>query len=548
MGILASSWTDEQSSAFLYRAISINTLENALAIVFTQYAVSEWIWFGGNEAKRPPHRAPAYLVSQIPFWYLWSTLWDTGTTFQTGVTPSLANQIALPIVATLGGVLLNLAFYKVWTVVFPQTQDGEKDVQATSAPDEIEETAKEDVEALIVPAATATAEQASKPSKPKILYINNTKIFLTCMVILFHVVLDFVGANPVYKVFGDVFSNSWVLTFILYFSNTNQSYFMALFFFFSGYFVPRSLDKKGTYVFLVERGKRIGLPFVLYSLVIGIGAQALSWALLVRPQGGSFTNPIYAPDITWFLQQLLLFNIIYVIVCGKGWSPKVPCPSMLGFLGVAIVGGLVGSVLSLLFPPGFALLEVPFATEQIFIYTVFFFGGAAAERNNWMEDLKATSRVAIYLGAILSWILLFPVKTVVTRFTVVPAWVETVWRAFFHGGICPVFFGLAVTIFFMDFVNKKYFFTDFFAKSMYTAYIFQRIPIAIGMKLWVIIMQTTGYITDENPGPFLEPGSYYIQQEYAVFLGCLFLSIFSMVVVWPMAYGIRSIPGFSNVL
>jgi len=546
MGILASSWTLEQFEAFFYKATSINSLWAAFAIVFTQYAVSEWIWFGGNEAKRPPHRAPAYLVSQIPFWYLWSTLWDAGTTLQTGVTPSLANQIALPIVATLGGVILNLAFYKVWTVAFPQTQDGKKDDQATSALDEIEETAQDDAKALIVPAASA--EQASKPSKPKILYINNTKIFLTCMVILFHAVLDFTGANPVYKVFGDVLSNGWVVTFVKYFSDTNQSYFMALFFFFSGYFVPRSLDKKGTYVFLVERGKRIGLPYVLYSLVIVIGVQALEWALLVRPQGGSFTNPIYAPDMTWFLQALLLFNIIYVIVCGKGWSPKVPCPSMLGFLGVAIVGGLVGSVLSLLFPSYVPLFGIPFATEQIFIYTLFFYGGALAERNNWMEDLKSSSRVAIYVGAILSWILLLPVRTVVTRFVVLPAWVETVWKAFFFGGICPVFIGLAVTIFFMDFVNKKYFFTNFFAKSMYTAYIFQRIPIAIGMKLWVIIMQTTGYITDENPGPFMEPGSYYIQQEYAVFLGILFLSIFSMVVVWPMAYGIRSIPGFSNVL
>ena len=48
----------------------------------------------------------------------------------------------------------------------------------------------------------------------------------------------------------------------------NQSYFMGLFFAFSGYFVPRSFDRKGIETFLHERFIRLGIPFTLYFTLL----------------------------------------------------------------------------------------------------------------------------------------------------------------------------------------------------------------------------------------------------------------------------------------
>ena len=37
----------------------------------------------------------------------------------------------------------------------------------------------------------------------------------------------------------------------------------------SGYFVPKSLDKKGTHEFLFDRAKRLLIPFVVYNFFLG---------------------------------------------------------------------------------------------------------------------------------------------------------------------------------------------------------------------------------------------------------------------------------------
>lgn len=37
----------------------------------------------------------------------------------------------------------------------------------------------------------------------------------------------------------------------------------------SGYFVPKSLDKKGIHEFLFDRAKRLLIPFVVYNFFFG---------------------------------------------------------------------------------------------------------------------------------------------------------------------------------------------------------------------------------------------------------------------------------------
>ena len=49
----------------------------------------------------------------------------------------------------------------------------------------------------------------------------------------------------------------------------NQSYFMSLFFFISGYFTPSSFDRKGRHAFVYDKLKRLGIPFLGFTFVLG---------------------------------------------------------------------------------------------------------------------------------------------------------------------------------------------------------------------------------------------------------------------------------------
>ena len=52
------------------------------------------------------------------------------------------------------------------------------------------------------------------------------------------------------------------------FTVANALYLMNMFFFYSGYFVPESFDKKKSYEFLFDRVERLGIPFIVYNYVL----------------------------------------------------------------------------------------------------------------------------------------------------------------------------------------------------------------------------------------------------------------------------------------
>ena len=81
----------------------------------------------------------------------------------------------------------------------------------------------------------------------------------------------------------------WGNIILFIFTVTNASYFMNLFFFYSGYFVPKSFDKKGMYSFLFDRAKRLGVPFVVYTFFLGpFVYSGESYGMMVHVLLGAF--------------------------------------------------------------------------------------------------------------------------------------------------------------------------------------------------------------------------------------------------------------------
>merc|ERR1711937_707954 len=156
-------------------------------------------------------------------------------------------------------------------------------------------------------------------------------------------------------------------------------------------------------------------------------------------------------------------------------------------------------------------------------------------------------RAPIYVLAAICFSLIV-VETFVISTSSWPLWGRILYTAVTtDGGWCTMMFSLAVTVFFMDFLDKTYFFTDFFAKSMYTAYIIHMpITISLAVASLTALYEATGHMVwleMESGGEF-----YYIEDPNYFFAAFVFVAVVTTIITWPLAYGIRSIPGFSQVL
>ena len=79
------------------------------------------------------------------------------------------------------------------------------------------------------------------------------------------------------------------------FTAVNQSYFMAAFFLLAGYFTPRSLEKKGSGPFLIDRLIRLGIPLLVYSTLI--------WNINVRSEKSSVVIAVASSKIRRWMRR-----------------------------------------------------------------------------------------------------------------------------------------------------------------------------------------------------------------------------------------------------
>ena len=255
-----------------------------------------------------------------------------------------------------------------------------------------------------------------------------------------------------------------------------------------------------------------------------------------------FPSGTYNWGATWFLNQLMIFSIVYAFGCGEQWNPSINCPSLLGFFIIGVIIGTFTGILLLFTDSGGDFLGVPGFFANYPSYVPFFFAGATAQRSDWMASIKNMSRFRIYLWA-LSVIVMHCTLTIIFGFyNVPPSWVQ-LERGIIWKGLMCMSNSLAVTVFFMDYGNRKYkYLTPFFSKAMYTAYIIQyAFPMIIGGWSVVRIFDATGNIEYVNGAP-------YISNDNLIFPGWLLCCVITLSIVWPLSYAIRSIPGFSQVL
>lgn len=182
----------------------------------------------------------------------------------------------------------------------------------------------------LAPAATAESLPLAAPSR--VAYLDNVKVALTALVIAHHLAISYGAEGSWYYREASEPLTQFVLTL---FDAVNQSYFMGLFFFISGYFTPGSVDRKGARRFLLDRLVRLGIPLALFAVLVSpylehVGRRTRRGAALgsyVDCMRDFLAHPEFAPGPLWFVQTVLVFSLAYVAVrAARGARASAPPP------------------------------------------------------------------------------------------------------------------------------------------------------------------------------------------------------------------------------
>lgn len=183
---------------------------------------------------------------------------------------------------------------------------------------------------------------------------------------------------------------------------TNQAYFMGLFFLLAGYFTPAAFRTKGSSAYLRDRLLRLGVPLLLFGLLIGPLTVALAglasghafWpTLLTLWQRGRF---IEGP--LWFAEALLIFGVAavpWLLLSQRSTAPQAtaaPFPSNTTLAILAVLTGAAAFVLRLWWPVGRSWHGLQFG--YFASYVVLFAAGCLAARPRWLERIpRRTARI-----------------------------------------------------------------------------------------------------------------------------------------------------------
>jgi glucans biosynthesis protein C len=274
-------------------------------------------------------------------------------------------------------------------------------------------------------AAEPAAVGAHSGVKSRLLYLDNLRTTAITLVVLGHVAVSYGAAGDwYYHGEGQVSVAAQLL--MLPLMAIGASFMMGLLFLVAGYFTPRSYDRKAPGSFLVDRLKRLGIPLLIFAIVINPLNEYLVMAHSGEYQGSywSFIPPYVRNldssgfGVTWFLEALLIFSIFYAL-----WrlltqsSPRRNAPD-----GGEVPSNLNIALFALLL--GFATFVVRiwapvnkyFEPEHLEFahfpqYIAMFAVGAVAYRRNWLTAFS-DAQARLWRWVALIFVLLLPVLVV----------------------------------------------------------------------------------------------------------------------------------------
>ena len=339
------------------------------------------------------------------------------------------------------------------------------------------------------------AVQTSVKAVGRMLFIDNLRVFLTVIVVVFHLAITYGAVGSWFYLERPTTEIAEIL--LTLFVILNQFYFMGLFFLISGYFVPGSVDRKGSWHYLTDRLVRLGIPLVIFSTLI---SPVVEWVKDITV-GNSASNLVqfsisywrggdYAPGPLWFLEILLVFSVIYLL--GRAVLQYLPVEKVkstlvtsshslnhLQILAFIVVLAPLNFVVRIFSPIGEEWNHIQFAfmPQYAFMFAV----GILAFRWKWLPDLPAGVRRIWSVAAIAATIILPVIILVggdIEQFSggaTIQSLILSSWEAIY----CVSMSILMLSVFRsrLDFQSS---FGKFLSKNAYTVYIIHA-PLIVGL-------------------------------------------------------------------
>jgi hypothetical protein len=339
------------------------------------------------------------------------------------------------------------------------------------------------------------AKAALKSPVSRIYFLDNLKVFLTILVVYHH------AAQP-YGPGGAWFIPSEPSGFIDYlilavFLAVNSSFFMALYFMISAYFVPSSLERKGADQFIRDRLVKLGVPILIFMIVV---FPVMGFLL----QG----QPYVSVGHLWFLVLLLIFSAVYVAVRQLKKPSSVikrPFPDtttivlFTGIMSLITFFVAIWSPINQWVPLG---LFEPFHLTQ---YAMLFAAGIVAYREGWIDAIPVTSaklwsRVALLMVPLLLVIGIATNSTELSGGFTVASLLGCIWVS-----LTCVSMSIALFAFFKNRFDSRGSFSKALSGNSFTVYLIH-IPIVVFLQylligvgidplLKFVIVGTTGVIS-----------------------------------------------------
>jgi glucans biosynthesis protein C len=365
-------------------------------------------------------------------------------------------------------------------------------------------------EAVRSPGPSAARPAAGAPETSRMAFIDNLRWLVIGMVVIMHACVTYSGLGSWYYKEPSALGAASMLVFSAY-QSFAQAFFMGLLFLIGAYFIPRAYDRKGFGRFVRDRLFRLGVPTLVYMLVLNplialIMASFKGQALTAAAVGAQYARYVGSFQFLsgtgplWFAFALLVFSILYAVVRLIADAPQGPArveartvqrPAVITHrkvIAVIFLIGVVAFLVRLVQPVGTSWLNMQFCFFTQ--YVVLFLIGLWAERTDLLRTLPeafGTSwlRLAFAVGVPV-WLLLGGLGGALTgsmdAFGGGLHWQAAgyaLWESFF----C-VAFSLGLITLFRERVNAPSAVAGFLSANAFGVYVFHApILVAISMTL-----------------------------------------------------------------
>lgn len=256
--------------------------------------------------------------------------------------------------------------------------------------------------------------------KQRLLFLDNIKLLFAILVIFQHTRVTYQGMGWWYYIEPDQslvvldLLSEIVFQTLASIGGLLQASLMGLFFLMGGFLTPKSYDRKGALLFWKERLLRLGIPLLLYILIINPLMYYILAVLDIHPwntysslQGtlldyysaqlnsiGQFLDFLTSTGPMWFLWVLLLFTALYTLWrqiikldSVQQYIPKeLSIPSNFSLLLFALVLGFGTFLVRIVSPIDQFPLGIPVAS--LIQYLMMFCVGIIAVKNDWFQKMS----------------------------------------------------------------------------------------------------------------------------------------------------------------